>query len=390
MNPSQSSALPLPPTLAWSPPSPPSSPPSSYSTWGGGAVHLQACPHTPHLITLLNLHISQQPAPQSPRGNTHPGCIPSHALTVSPPILQLETQPSLPFLYSATITSPAPPIIHDVCARACRSISHALARDWSQPIRIIIFARFQHSERSTAHTRLQPVNVYMTHWHAGALSLRIFVSPLALASSCSCHDPATAATSSDEFFEALAAPFCLSNGSPSLLPKRQALSWPNDAVTAAAAGVAAATSEFSIKDESWLPLGFAAVLITVNEETTLQKILSFFRADVLENVARFVAGKCGDANAPNDIRIGEQFLVFENGIAFDDDFGTLHALGALLKLPKQDMKHWHEPVYNNSVCVICVHCTQRTQLLSSCNTTSTSTATTITTHAHTPLHRPTV
>jgi hypothetical protein len=200
----------------------------------------------------------------------------------------------------------------------------------------------------------------------GLLSLRIFISPHALAPSCACHSSPTAASASSEFFDALAAPLCLRDATPNLLPKRRSLSWPDDAVTTAAAATAAAAAAAHLvpKDESWLPLTAAAVMITAHDEITLQKILNFVGGgggggDLRDNAPRLVAGTCGGSRGPNSIRKDEEFIVFENCMAYDERFRTLDDLGALLQLQRHGASHWHQPVYNNSLCE------QRLLLLSS-------------------------
>ncbi len=188
--------------------------------------------------------------------------------------------------------------------------------------------------------------------------MRLFVSPLALASSCVCLTAAAAAASPSDLFDALAAPLCLREEAPPLQPNRRALSWPDDAVavTAAAVAAAASTAALLVRDESWLPVGFAAVVVTAHDETTLQKILSFISSSVSNDLhelgARYFAGTCSGSQQPDSIKTGQQFMIFENSFAFDDDFGTLDAVGALLQLSRQRASHWHEPVYNNSLCVL--------------------------------------
>jgi hypothetical protein len=194
----------------------------------------------------------------------------------------------------------------------------------------------------------------------GLLSLRVFISPHALSPSCSCHTSPTAATASSEFFDALAAPLCLRDIAPNLLPKRRGLSWPDDAVTTTAAAVAAAAAAARLvpKDESWLPLTAAAVVITARDEITLQKILNFVGGggggggggDLRDDAPGLVAGTCGGTRGRNSIRKDEEFIVFENCMAYDESFRTLDDLGALLQLQRRGASHWHQPVYNNSLC----------------------------------------
>jgi hypothetical protein len=171
-----------------------------------------------------------------------------------------------------------------------------------------------------------------------------------------------AARAYTEFFDALAAPFCLGDAAPSLQANRQGLSWPDDAVAAAAAAAAAATATFgfTVKDEYWLPVGSAATLITVHDHLALHKILNFVTSggssssssdDLYASGPKYLAGSCFGARAPNSIKAGQPFLVIENGIDYDDDFSSLAAIATLLQLTKQEAKHWHAPVFNNSLCV---------------------------------------
>jgi hypothetical protein len=141
-----------------------------------------------------------------------------------------------------------------------------------------------------------------------------------------------------------------------LIPKRGVLAWPEDAAAATAAAVAEAaaahSSELSIIDESWMPVGIAALLVTAYDEVTLQTILNFVSASGSgsdERGARYIAGMCSGSTAPSSIKTGEQFLIFENGISYDDDFGTVAALQAVLHLPGQGMVDWQAPVYSSSL-----------------------------------------
>jgi hypothetical protein len=189
---------------------------------------------------------------------------------------------------------------------------------------------------------------------SGILSLRVFVTPLALGASCHHLSSDAAASALSDFFEVLVAPLCLRDKATQLQPKRQVLSWPDDAVVAVAAAVASAAASFglSITDESWLPAAFSAVLVTVYDENTLQKILNFVvsgGSGFQERGARYLAGTCSALHQRNTIKTGHQFFIFENSFVYDDNFGTTAAIGALLQLPRRNMEHWHEPVYNNSL-----------------------------------------
>jgi hypothetical protein len=160
---------------------------------------------------------------------------------------------------------------------------------------------------------------------------------------------------------------CLRDEAPPLQPKRHVLSWPDDAVGAAAAAVAAAAAaaELSVRDDSWLPVGFSAVVVTAYDEITLQKLLTFVSSssssggggsggDIFnEPRARYLAGTCSGWYHRNSATTGQPFMIFENSFAYDDDFGTLAAIGALLQLRRQQVEHWHQPVYNNSLCACC-------------------------------------